>query len=283
MKYAYYPGCAIHSSAKEYEISLLAIAKFFDIELEEMKKWTCCLPIAGHAISTLLSIAMPASDLAKAEEAGHRELVVPCAACFSRFKIAIHQIGKDKTLHNRINNILEHDFRNKVKILHPLELFANRINKKFVKRDLKSISVVSYYGCLLTRPPKIKQFDEAEDPQMMDSILGDIGMNLLEWSYKTDCCGAAYALPKKDIVVKLTKAILDAAKETGADCISVACPLCRFNLESIQWESNDYSIPIFYFTQLVGLAFGLKPKELGLDRHLISPDSILQKIAEKIQ
>jgi heterodisulfide reductase subunit B len=282
MKYAYYPGCSIHSSAKEYEISLFAVTKFFDIELEEIKKWTCCLPVAGHAVSTLLSIAMPVSDLVKPEQEGHFEMVVPCAACFSRFKTAVHEIDGDEELHEKINKIVGYEFKNQVKILHPLELFVKKIDKRFIKKELVNINVVSYYGCLLTRPPKVKQFDDAENPEMMDDILRDIGMNVLDWSYKTDCCGAAYTLPRKSLVMKLTKSILDNAKEIGADCISVACPLCHFNLDSVQWDlDGGYNMPIFYFTQLLGLAFGLNPEELGLKRHLIKSDDVLNKMVGK--
>ncbi|MEW6605924.1 MAG: CoB--CoM heterodisulfide reductase iron-sulfur subunit B family protein [bacterium] len=278
MQYGYYPGCSIHSGSKEYGDSLSYAIKPFDIKLEEIKGWTCCVPVAPHCCSSSVSIALAADNLAKAEKQGYSQVVAPCAACFSRLKVATYEIKQDKQLQETVSQTLGYEFRNSVAILHPLELFPKKIEHCFITRDLSRINVVCYYGCLLTRPPKIKQFDDAENPQTMDNILTDIGMNVLDWSYKTDCCGASYTLPKKEIVFRLTKQLLDNARQSGANCISVACPLCHLNLELVQWELKEYHLPVFYFTQLIGLAYGLSAKELGLNRHLIKVDKVLGKI-----
>lgn len=268
MKYAFYPGCAMYSSAKDYLRSFIAISRYFDIELEEVKGWTCCAPTAAHGVSTLLSIAIPCANLAEVEKEGNASVVVPCAACFSRFKSASFEFANDKELQEKVKDCISYDFKNSVKIIHPLEIY-DEIKPEFIVRDLSNIKVVCYYGCLLTRPPKVMQFDVCEDPQTMDSILGKLGVNVIDWSYKTDCCGATFNLTQKDIFLRLTGRILNEAEEVDADLISVACPLCQVNLDSYQLEMKSPNIPVLYFSQIIGLAYGLGEKELGLDKHFL--------------
>jgi heterodisulfide reductase subunit B len=275
-RYAFFPGCAVHSSAKDYLQSLKAISKPYGVEFEELRGWTCCAPTAAHGVSRLLSIAIPADNLARAERAGSRELVVPCAACYARFKTASYEISNDAGIAKKINDIIGYKFKNSVKIVHPLEIFGE-VNRELIKVDFSGVSVVCYYGCLLTRPPKVKQFDDCENPQSMDDILEKLGLKILDWSYKTDCCGATLYLTNKDICAKLTKAILFAAKEAGADVISVACPLCQLNLDAYQLEYKEPNIPALYFTQLIGLAYGIPEKKLGLNRHFVGIEGVLEK------
>jgi heterodisulfide reductase subunit B len=279
-KYLFFPGCALFSSGREYRESLLTLSEYFNIELEELKGWTCCAPTAAHGISKLLSIAIPAENLALAEKKGANEIVVPCAMCYSRFKTASHEISADKDTAEKIKDILKYDFSNSVKILHPLEIFSE-IKPELIKNDLSKVNAVCYYGCLLTRPPKVKQFDVCENPQSMDNILKALGLNVIDWSYKTDCCGTTFNLTNKDIFLKLTGRILDAAKDAGADVISVACPLCQLNLDSYQLELKKPNIPVLYFTQLIGLAYGIPEKELGTGRFFVEPTAVMEKCAAK--
>jgi heterodisulfide reductase subunit B len=230
---------------------------------------------------------LPAHSLFQAEKQNLNEVIVPCAECFSRLKTAVYEINKDENLAKNIDLILGHSFSNKIKVLHPLEIFNNieekdKIKKNVVK-NMSDIKAVCYYGCLLTRPPKVMQFDVCENPQTMDNLLKLIGINVLDWSYKTDCCGASFSLTQTDIVLNLTHDILEEAKSVGADVISVACPLCHSNLDTRQDDINkkfntDFEIPILYFTQLMGLSFGISPEKLGLKKHLVNTTSIINKV-----
>ncbi|MCP5107281.1 MAG: heterodisulfide reductase subunit B [bacterium] len=276
MKYLYYPGCSLHSSGRECLESFKAISRYFGVELEEVKGWTCCAPTAIHGISRLLSISIPASNLAVIEKAGHDSVMVPCAACYSRFKYASYEVGENKDTAEKVNDCIEYDFKNSVKILHPLEIY-NEIKLDLVITELSRVNVVSYYGCLLTRPPKVKQFDDCENPQAMDNILRKVGLNVIDWSYKTDCCGATFNLTNKDVFMRLTGKILEEAKNAGADIIAVACPLCQVNLDSYQFEKKEPNIPVLYFSQLIGLAYGIDAKELGLHRQFVSGEEVIEK------
>ena len=286
MKYSYYPGCTYHSTGQEYDKSLKAVCSVLDIELKDIDNWVCCGSSSAHTTSKLLSFSLPAQNISEVEKEGLREMVVPCVGCYSRFKRAVYEVGNNPALLKDVSEVIEYDFKNTVKILNPLEIFENGIEEKIkdvVKKDLSAIKMVCYYGCVLTRPPKIMQFDEFEYPESMDEILKNAGVDVLDWSYKTDCCGVSLALTKSDIVLRLVNDILGNASDVGADAIAVLCPLCHANLDTRQEEVNSkynkkYDLPILYFTQVLGLAFGLDPKGLGLDKHFIGTDSLLKKI-----
>ena len=276
-KYAYYPGCSLHSTGAEYDVSFKKVAGKLGIELEEVPGWVCCGTSPAHSASHLLSIALPVKNLSLVE-AMSKDVVVTCAACYSRFKFASYEMAHDDKLAEDVKEVVGSSFQNKVKVLHPLEIFA-QIPPDALKANVKEnhkekpLKVVCYYGCLLTRPPKVMQFDDVEYPMTMDKVLENVGYDILDWSYKTDCCGASFALSETDAVLTLTQKILKNAKEVGADAIAVACPLCHANLDTRQLDINakyntDYNIPIYYFTQLMGLAYGYSPKEMGVNKHL---------------
>jgi heterodisulfide reductase subunit B len=169
-------------------------------------------------------------------------------------------------------------------VLSPLEIFCDYEGMaKLVTRQLPELKVACYYGCLLTRPSKIMQFDECEYPMAMDELLRSMGIETLDWSYKTECCGGALAMTRTDVVLKLTRDILEEAKTVGANAIAVSCPLCHVNLDTRQAEVEkeygvQYNIPIFYFTQLMGLAMGIAPDKLGLQKHFVSADGLLSGV-----
>ena len=286
MNYPYYPGCSLHSTAREYDISLKAVCDVLGIELKEVKKWICCGASAAHQTSHLLAVSLPAKNLAEIEKENMDEVLVPCAACYARFKNTKYELEQNSELLQDINQIISYPFENKVKVVHPLEILSNGMAaqvKQQVKRDLSKLKVVCYYGCLLTRPPKIMQFDVCEYPMSMDQLLKEAGVEVLDWSYKTACCGAALSLTKTEIIYRLIDNIFENAKDVGADAIAVACPLCHSNLDMRQEESNqsfnrDHTIPIVYFTQVLGLAFGLSSEDLSLNTHLVETDELLSKV-----
>lgn len=279
--YFYYPGCSLHSTGKEYDISFKKVCSLLGIELKEVKGWICCGASSAHNTSHLLSIALPAENLASVEKEGGREVVVPCAACFSRFKFAVYEISQNSSIADEINWIIDYPFKNSVNVLHPLEIFKKEDIEKNIKRDLSNFKIVCYYGCLLTRPPKVMQFDVCEYPVSMDNILKAAGIKTLDWNYKTDCCGAAFSLTKTEIVLDKCKAIIEGAKEVGADAIAVACPLCHANLDTRQPDINriyntNYEMPVLYFTQILGLTMGITGKELAIDKHITNTERFLR-------
>jgi heterodisulfide reductase subunit B len=286
MRYAYFPGCSLSSSGYDYHLSLKYVTEALGIDLIEVKDWGCCGASSAHETTHLLSIALPILNLSHAEKDGFDKLVAPCLACLSRFKAANAELAKDADLKKKIHEILNYKYQSKVKVYHPLEVFLEmgfeKIHKR-IRKKLKGLKVACYYGCLLTRPPKIAQFDDVEDPQSMDAIVRILGAETVDWSFKTECCGTSMTLTRSDMVLKLSNDILREAKEAGANAITVACPLCQANLDGRQRQIEEsyktrYGIPILYFTQLMGLAFGAFPKEVGIQKMITSPRDVLGPI-----
>jgi len=286
MRYAYYPGCSLSSSGIEFHLSFQYVARALGIELVEVKDWVCCGASSAHATSHLLSIALPVLNLSHAEKEGFDKLIAPCLACLSRFKAANVEMKNDPHLRKKIHEIFDYPYQGKVKVYHPLEVFLelglDRIRARARKR-LKGLRVACYYGCVLTRPPQIAQFDDVENPQSMDSIIQALGGETIDWSYKTECCGVSMTLTFSDIVLKLSNDILREAKEGGASAIIVCCPLCQANLDGRQRQIEEtyqvrYGLPILYITQVMGLSFGAYPKEVGLEKLITSPKEVLGPI-----
>jgi heterodisulfide reductase subunit B len=284
-KYAYYPGCSLHSTGSEYDISFRAVCDKIGLEIEEIKGWTCCGTSPAHSSSKLLSLALPFENLCLASEMGMTEVVAPCASCFARLKTAAFEASEDPELAGQISEALNKPLPESMNIVSPLEIFNGKELGAAVTKDLSGLKVACYYGCLLTRPSKIMQFDECEYPVAMDELLGSMGITTLDWSYKTECCGGALAMTRTDVVLKLTHDILEEARAVGANAIAVACPLCHVNLDTRQEEVEQeygvkYGLPIFYFTQLMGLAMGIPPDKLGLQKHFVGTEELLSGISE---
>lgn len=281
MIYAYYPGCSLHSTGSEYDVSFRAVCEKLGVRLEELKGWVCCGTSTVHCTSRLLAYALPFQNLCLAEKTGISEVVAPCAACFARLKGAIHAVHSNPELESQVGEILGMPLPKSIRVLSPLEILSNGIDAAgAIARELPDLKVACYYGCLLTRPPEIMEFDECEYPMSMDNVLRSMNVTTIDWSYKTDCCGGALALTETDIVRQLTREILENARGVGANAIAVACPLCHANLDTRQGEIEQiygtrYEIPIFYFTQLMGIAMGIAPEKLGIQKHFVAPDKLL--------
>jgi len=283
-KYAYYPGCSLHSTGSEYDVSFRAVCEKLGIEIEEPKGWICCGTSPAHSSSKLLSLALPFENLCLVEEMGMTDVVAPCASCFARLKTAVFEADEDAELAGQISEALDKPLPKNVRVFSPIEFFHGREGlDAAVTKDLSELKVACYYGCLLTRPSKIMQFDECEYPMAMDELLHSMGITTLDWSYKTECCGGALAMTRTDVVLKLTHDILEEAKAVGANAIAVACPLCHVNLDTRQEEVErkygvKYGLPIFYFTQLMALALGVAPDKLGFQKHFVSSDELLSGV-----
>lgn len=278
IKYGYYPGCSLESTAKEYDLSMHVTAKLLDVELAELHDWNCCGASSGHCTNYELSLALPARNLAIAEKAG-LNVAVACAACYLRFKQTNHDLKKNEALRKKVEELIEMPYKGNVEVKHLLEVFAREVGldevKKRVKKPLKGLKLAAYYGCYLVRPPDVTQFDNPEQPMLMDNLLAAIGAEPVDYTHKVECCGGSLLLGRIDIVQKLVNDICEAALDAGAQAIVTACPLCMANLDTRQPKTK---VPIIHFSELTGLALGAEPKQynIWLKKHINSPVPILK-------
>ncbi|MBC7342683.1 MAG: CoB--CoM heterodisulfide reductase iron-sulfur subunit B family protein [Clostridia bacterium] len=283
MRYAYYPGCSLHATGKEYDLSTRLVAKDLGVDLWELPDWTCCGSSAAHGTNAMLALALPARNLALAEKAG-LDMAVPCAACYARLRNAELAVRKSLDLQEAIQDIIDMEYQATQEVYALLDIMANRVGldliKEKVKKPLYGLKVACYYGCLLVRPPEVGAFDDPEDPQSMDRLMEAIGAEAVPWAYKTECCGAGHSTTRTDIALKMLYDILRNAKLSGANCLATACPLCMLNLDMRQSAveqkyGQQFRFPIFYFTELMGLALGHEPRELGIDKHFVDAMPLL--------
>ncbi|MFC1903647.1 CoB--CoM heterodisulfide reductase iron-sulfur subunit B family protein [Chloroflexota bacterium] len=280
MNVSYYPGCSLDGTAREYGESTEAVSRMLDVELKELEDWSCCGASSAHATSDVLALALPARNLLIADKEG-TDLAVPCAACYSRLRTAEKELLAGKEIEG-ISGKYQGNFR----IKHLTDFFWEDVGEKAIRekmvKTLAGISPVCYYGCLITRPPKVTDASDPDNPESMDNLMKALGTEVKNWSYKTDCCGAGHALTLPSVAWKLIQKLLDMAEEAGADSIVAGCPMCHSNLDSRQKEvsqvtGKEYNIPIFYFTELMGLAFGDPSVEKWLARHMVDPRPLLRQ------
>ncbi len=269
---SYYPGCSLHGTAREYDESIRGVSSLLGIQLRELEDWTCCGASSAHCTSEELAIDLAARNLAIAEKSAD-DLLVPCVACYSRFKAAEMEVKEH-------SKKMRFPYHGKVRIRYALDFFSDgpileEVKKKRTK-SLEGLKVVCYYGCLTVRPPKMTGIREYENPKHMDQLMEILGADPLPWSYKTECCGASLVMTRTDIVKKLSHRLLSMAKEAEADCLVTGCPMCQANLDTRQDElgketGETFNLPILYFTELMGLALGHKEVKKWFGRHIVDP------------
>lgn len=273
MKVSYYPGCSLEGTAADYAASIIGVTPLLGLELAELEDWNCCGASAAHSLNHQLSFELPARNLALAQKAG-RDLVVPCALCFNRLKAAEKERQRRAELPG-----------NGIKIWDLLDFltqdsFLAILGKKVVQ-PLTGLKAVGYYGCLASRPPAITDKADWENPKDLERLLQVLQAELLDWSYKTDCCGAGLTMARPDIIDTLVRGLYDRALAAGAECFVVACQMCQANLDLSQGRisnklGKDYYLPVFYFTELIGLALGHPEAADWLARHLVDPRPLLR-------
>jgi heterodisulfide reductase subunit B len=284
MQVGYYPGCSLEGGAKEFDLSIRAILNEMKIAVKEIPDWNCCGASPAHYLNEELAAALPYRNLMKAEEAGLDSVLSPCPACYSHMKHVHEGVAKDPRLAERLEKIVGKGYQGKIRSQHLLDFLKEDVGltqlKSFMKVSLQRLRVASYYGCL-TRLPGV-EFDDVENPVIMDEIVTALGGESLEWSFKTECCGASLSITRTEIALRLVKAILEAAQEKDVECIAVVCPLCQSNLDARQRDINkkygtSFHIPVLYISQLIGLTQNIPFSELGLDRLIHNPIDILLK------
>jgi len=283
VKYAFFPGCSLESTAWDFDRSTRAVCRALEVELLEIPDWVCCGSTPAHVTSASLAVALPVMNLQKAQEMGI-PIMTACASCYARLRTANHKIRSDPAERDRVERIIEAAYDGSVAVRHVLDVLVNDIGleaiRSRVKRPLTGLRVACYYGCLLTRPPEVVAFDDPEHPTSMDDLLAAVGAEPVEWPFKTECCGAGLSMTNAAVVGRLSHRLISMAREAGAQCLAVACPLCQVNLDLRQADAKRAhgdlpDTPALYVTQLLGLALGLSPKQLGLEALAVSADSLV--------
>jgi heterodisulfide reductase subunit B len=252
MKLAFYPGCSLEGMAKDYSRSVVAVFEHLDIELVEIDDWSCCGATAAHSLDEMMAVALPARNLAAAENLG-LDMMTSCANCFNRLRFSQKKLReKAYDVPWPVNG--EVQVRDMTRLLAEPQMLE-RIKQRAV-RLLGGMKMVCYYGCQMVRPPKITGTTDYENPQTLDRIADAVGAEVLDWSYKSTCCGASIGIGRKEIQDSLTRRLLAKARQTGAEAIVVSCPLCQANLDMIQRGGGRSVLPVFYVTELLTLAFG---------------------------
>ena len=284
MRYAYYPGCSLKTSAREYDLPLQAVCQAMDIELVEVPDWSCCGASAAANTDPALSAALAARNLRQAKGAGLDVVMAPCSGCYKYLRLARQNIHNEPQFRERVQSLLGgHSLSQLPTVKHPLEVLTRDLGAiaTAVKRPLHGLRVACYYGCVISRPRG--GFDDPENPTSMDKLIAILGAEAVPYTYKTRCCGGAVMMPSPEVAFDLTGHLLRKAQEQGANCLALACPMCALLLDAYQStierrQETRFHLPIFYFTQLMGLALGIDKERLGLRYNVVAPFELLSAV-----
>jgi len=278
MKYSYFPGCCVKGLGRSYEESLLPVMQRLGAEVTELNDWNCCGATAYISVEERKAAVLAARNLAIAEKAGPQDLMTPCSACYLVLNKTKQHIADFPEINATVQRALGNahlTYGGNVNVRHPLDILVHDVGldviKEKVVRPLKGLKVAPYYGCQIVRP--YATFDDAWNPTTMDRLLATLGAEVVPYPLKTKCCGGSLTGTVPEAGLRLAYILLKEAVRRGADVIAVVCPLCQLNLDGyhdqIARRWGAARIPTVYFTQLMGLAFGMPPEQLGLKRNLI--------------
>ena len=291
MQISYYPGCSLDGIAAEYDQSVRAVCEAVGVELVELADWNCCGASSAHSMDDTLFLALPARNLALAEQAGDgQQLVASCSACYVNLQKVNAHIEQDPQLLDRINQALSVDgleYTGTIHVRHLLDVISNDIGPEAIaaqaQRSLEGLRVAPYYGCQTVRP--YSPFDAPYLPDSMDRILLALHATIHPNTMKAVCCGGTLLTTKREVGLKLVTDLVEAVD--GADCIVTVCPLCQMNLESYQGliakkVGHPVRMPVIYLPQLLGLAFGLTKEQLGLKHNVVPIETLPALQAEEV-
>lgn len=289
-QYAYFPGCSLEKIALSYHISSMESSKKLGIELKELEDWNCCGATTYFHVDQLLANTLVARNLAIAEKAG-MDLVAPCSACYKNAYFTNKYMKEDPDLAEHINYALEADnlhFNGNIDVKHLMDVFVHEVGteeiREKVTNPLEGLKVAAYYGCQIVRPRK--NGENVENPQFFEELISAIGAEPVNFADRLRCCGGSLIMTSRHAALDMVKNILQNAVENQAEVIVTACPLCQINLECYQIQVNEefgtnYSVPVLYFTQLLGIALGVPQKQMGFGKEFISAIPFLSRYLEK--
>jgi heterodisulfide reductase subunit B2 len=292
MKYGLYPGCSLEKNASAYLDSCKAVAGPLGIELQEVDDWNCCGASEYIALDLLPAYALIARNLARAAaQAPGQALMAPCSMCFLNLTKVDHHMHEDEGLATNVNRALAagglHYNPGTVRTRHTLDIVVNDVGLEkvaaLVKRPLYNLRVAPYYGCLIVRPAYGGGFDDPEQPVTLDRLMRTLGATVVDYPMKAQCCGGHMTQISEPMALEMIRRLLKNAADYDADAIVTLCPMCQLNLDAYQDGVNrhfgtHYQIPILYFTQMMGLAFGMEAKSLGFGKEFVSANAALAKI-----
>lgn len=290
-KLTYFPGCSAHGTSEEFDKTVKMVMNDLGVQMEEIPDWNCCGATSAHTMSETLSYALPLRNLVLAEKLDNKTMAIPCASCYQRMKVTKVHLDENPELAGKINATVVDDgtYKGDVEVKSMLQYCYEDIGLEAIRskvtRSLAGMKFACYYGCLLTRPRAITNFDSPEYPVSMDQIVEALGAKATEFDFKTECCGASFSISNTEVVMNLSGKILEMAVESGAHAIVVACPLCQSNLDMRQPDiekqtGKRLNIPVFYFTQLMALAFGKNAGELMFEKHIVPVEQALANIGK---
>jgi heterodisulfide reductase subunit B2 len=286
-EYIYFPGCSLEKIALSYHLSAIETTKKLGITLKELEDWNCCGATAYFHVDELLAYTLSARNLAMAEKAG-TEVVAPCSACYKNMYFTNVHLKEDPDLAEHINEALQEDdltWSGKMVVKHLIDVFSIDVGAEQIKSKvtlpLSGLRVATYYGCQILRPKK--DHEDVEQPHYFEELMSAIGATPVDFPLKLTCCGGSLLISSRPAAYSMIHNLLYDAHRAQADVIVTACPLCQVNLECYQQQVNqeygtDFSIPVIYFTQLIGLAMGIPPKKLGFGKEFLSPMKAIEAI-----
>jgi len=288
MKIAYYPGCLAQESAKELDMATRWVCRTLGIELVEFPNFSCCGSGFIDEANEVLNIAINARNLAIAEKAGLDMLTI-CSTCQGMLNLAKVRM-QDPTVKSRVDAALKPlgiEYKGTVQVKHLLTVLTQDIGlpavKAKVRRPLQGMKVGAFYGCHLLRPADEMHSESAEEPHSFEDLLAAVGATPVDYRGRVMCCGFPVLFVKPKTANTIAgRQILD-AKAHGADAMATPCPLCHTSLDAYQNKAAKQvdarlDMPVFHLPQVVALAFGATPEELGLSRHLVRTDAAIAKV-----
>ncbi len=290
MRISYFPGCTLNTTGKGFDNAVRASLAAVGVDLVELPTWNCCGATFPLIVDNMLELAAPAHVLVAARDAGLNGMVTTaCTTCYNVLKRTNHFIRQHPEERERIEAFIEAEYAGEVEVKDILHLLRDDVGfaavREKVQKPLTDLKVACYYGCMVLRPPAEVAYDNPENPRSLDDLMVALGATPVDFPHKNECCGAYLAVKDAGVTRQMVYTILKSAQAAGAEAMVTNCPLCQFNLDKQQAEMQKLyagyrSIPVFYFSQLMGLALGLDIGDYGWERHYINPRSVLDRLGE---
>lgn len=287
--YPYFPGCALSTKAKALDISARETMKALGFELKELENWTCCGAVFPLAEDEHIRLVSPLRAIFEASKSSNK-LVTLCSACFNVLRRTERVVKNNKARRERVINYMEEEvpenFTDNVSVVHLIEIIRDEIGfenlSSKVKKSLTGLKIAPFYDCLTFRPPKEMNFEDPENPRVYTNLITALGGESIDFPFRSECCGAHLSVSDRDASLDCSYRILRSAKEAGAEALLTACPLCHYNLDARQKEMVEKKVgfkamPVFYLTQIIGLALDLPVSVLGFEKNIVSPEGLLRE------
>lgn len=291
MKFLFFPGCTVLAKDPSFEASFIQMCEILGIQIEREPNFHCCAPVVVSSVSYDTALALAARNLCLAEER-NLDIITLCNGCFKNLKKANKHLKEDEADRKKINEILKgigKEFKGTIEVKHFVQVInEDKIREKIqanIKRPLTDMVFGTFYGCHLIRPHSVVEFDDPEIPRSIDEIVELLGAKTVEYEGKYVCCGGSLKGVDDKAADEIPRQKLISLKELDVDGLVLACPMCYFTFDLGQFDiqrkyKEQYQIAPIHLTELLGIAFGLNPKGLGLNLHRIKPKKIMAKISE---